>query len=403
VSSASIKQYDVIVVGAGLIGSALALLLAQIERAKPLNIAVVERAEPLKEASQYNQRVVALGEVARSVLNQVGVFDQLGFEHCHAYQRMFVWDENSNGELEFTAQDAGTEALGHMIDSQQCNYLLQQKMLQHNNVDSFYAAKPFALNLEANRTGLIIENSDDTDAGEQALTAPLIIAADGGRSWVRQQARIFVNHQSYDQYGIVANVKSSKPHQDTAWQRFLHTGPVAVLPLADNHSSIVWSADNQEAESLMSLSDAGFCQALSQALEGRLGDFELCTKRQSFSLQSQRAERYFAKSAVLVGDAAHSIHPLAGQGANLGFKDIVHLTQLLKDELPSNFANPVLLQRFQRVRKADNEQTDTMMSALHKAYQGEAGLWLAMRGLGMNFINRSDTLKRVLARQAIGT
>ena len=219
---------------------------------------------------------------------------------------------------------------------------------------------------------------------------------------MRQQARIFANRQSYQQRGIVANVKSSVAHQDTAWQRFLNTGPIAVLPLSNNHSSIVWSAEHELAQSLMALDDIEFCESLSQALDGRLGEFELCSKRLSFDLQSQRAEAYFANHVVLIGDAAHSIHPLAGQGANLGFKDIACLASLLQNTSAKDCADPVLLQRYERVRKADNEQTDLMMSALNKAYQGQAGFWLAIRGTGMNWLNRSGSIKRLLAKQAMG-
>lgn len=407
-SRTNAKDYDVMIVGAGLIGAALALLLA---KKTDLKVAVVERAAPLKQAKYNNQRVVALGHAAKQVLTQVGVFEQLSAEHCYSYQRMFVWDENSHGELEFNTDDLNelitesetgvTDSLGYMIDSHYCNYVLQQALLEQGDVDCFFSATPINLALDSNSPNATLQLANESQ-GEQFLSATLTVAADGGNSWVRQQARIFANRQSYKQQGIVANVKSSLAHQDTAWQRFLNTGPVAVLPLSDNHSSIVWSAEQTFAQSLMSLDDAEFCKSLSQALEGRLGEFELCSKRLSFDLQSQRAETYFSNHVVLIGDAAHSIHPLAGQGANLGFKDIACLADLLQNTSAKDCASPILLQRYERVRKADNEQTDIMMSALNKAYQGQAGLWLAIRGAGMNWLNHSGTIKRLLAKQAMG-
>ena len=309
-SQKNTKDYDVIIVGAGLIGAALALLLA---KKTELKLAVVERAEPLKpsvESKASNQRVVALGHAAKQVLTQVGVFEQLSEQHCYPYQRMFVWDENSHGELEFNTDDLNDliigesetdtiDSLGYMVDSLYCNYVLQKELFEKNNIDCFFSTSPMNLELDSSSTKatlqLLTESQD-----EQSLSTTLVVAADGGNSWVRQQARIFANRQSYQQRGIVANVKSSFAHQDTAWQRFLNTGPIAVLPLFDNHSSIVWSAEHELAQSLMALDDAEFCESLSQALEGRLGEFELCSKRLSFDLQSQRAEAYFANHVCLL-------------------------------------------------------------------------------------------------------
>jgi 2-octaprenylphenol hydroxylase len=386
----AIIKADITIVGAGLIGSAMAIWLA---KHTDYSINLVERQLAMPLPDQANQRVVALGALATDFLDDVGVFSKLGGEHCNAYQKMLVWDENSDGELAFDANSIGQASLGHMVDSQMCTYQLQQKVL-NSRVDCHFAVD--AKSVELTHAGAKI-NTDDG-----YFDTKLLVAADGSRSWVRQQAKIFANHQGYGQRGIVAKIETSKSHQNCAWQCFLASGPIAVLPLSENQSSIVWSADNALAEQLMLLEDDAFSDALASALQGRLGNVKLLSKRQSFDLLSMRAEQYYKRNLVLLGDAAHSIHPMAGQGANLGFKDALALGKLLVDSHTSEIGSPRLLASYQHNRQADNNQTDTLMSALHQAYKFDLPLWMLARGLGMNAINRSDTLSSALARQAMG-
>lgn len=422
--SATDTTYDVIVVGAGLVGSAFALLLSKVfSKHVGLKIAVVEQAAMLTKDKDQNQRVVALGDAATVVLKEVGIFESLGANVCHAYDQMFVWDENTDGELAFAAQDYDKTSLGYLIDSQECTRLLQSQLAAAVNIHTFYEFSARSLSFgsddRSSPLDLGIDNAFAVElrSDKEVLRAPLVVAADGNRSWVRQQAKIMSSEHDYQQRGIVVRIRSELSHQDTAWQRFLATGPVAALPLADNQSSIVWSANLALAEELMAMSDKDFEVALTDALETRLGKVQVLSKRMSFPLKSQKAERYFKKGVVLIGDAAHSIHPLAGQGANLGFKDAASLAQVLADALENNsdsrvqsapkldashLGDLVLLERYQRARKLDNQQTDMMMSALHLAYQSNAPWWLGARSVGMNWIGSSITVKRLLAKQAMG-
>lgn len=381
---------DIVIVGAGLIGSALALWLA---KHSDHSIALIERNPQMAPPQQSNDRVVALGPLATNFLDDIGVLKTLSSDHCHPYGKMQVWDENSDGELSFDAASLDQAYLGHMIDSQMCSYQLQQAVVA-SRVDCYFGVQSSGFDLD--RAGATLK----TDAGY--VEAKLLVAADGARSWVRQQAKIFANHQSYGQQGIVAKVKTEKRHQDCAWQCFLSTGPVAILPLSENQSSIVWSADNKYAKQLLAMTGDAFSEALSLSLQGRLGSVKLLNKRQAFPLGSLSAECYFKRNLVLLGDAAHSIHPLAGQGANLGFKDALVLGDLLVNAKISELGSPRLLSVYQAKRQPDNVQTDSLMSALHQAYKIEIPSLMLVRGLGMNFINRSDLLRNTLARQAMG-
>ncbi|MFT5572233.1 MAG: 2-octaprenylphenol hydroxylase [Cryomorphaceae bacterium] len=388
--------HDVIIVGAGLIGAALALRLSQ---ETDLTIALVERAPQLSDKPSPNLRVVALGAVASEILDCCGVLQELGPQACHAYNAMHVWDESSSGQLSFSAQEQGLEQLGFMIDSLECTRQLQAKAAHSETIDEYFETQISALSMQ--HIGAVLSVKAKGSESTQ-LCADLLIAADGGGSWVRRQAKIFANRLPYEQKGIVARISTSEPHQDTAWQRFLQTGPVAILPLADNQSSIVWSASNQRADELLKLNTADFERALSEALESKLGSVSLLSERVAFPLHSQRAEQYIKRHLALVGDAAHSIHPLAGQGANLGFKDVESLVQTLSSADGGNIGSLDVLKKYQRARKADNEQTDLMMSALHKAYRNNDSAWITARGVGMNLISSSKTLKQLLVRHAIG-
>jgi len=391
------EQVDIIVVGAGLVGTACALHIAQ---TTSLQVALIERAAALDVHScDDNQRVVALGATAVGLLKKLEVFDHLSRHQAHAYQSMMVWDENSNGELLFQASEFEQTELGFMVDSLACTQALQSKALNKElpNLRSFFDTQ--IDQLQFNDCGVSVRCQD------QAFDARLLIGADGARSWVRTQAKIFANRRAYEQQGIVAKIKTSHSHNDCAWQRFLSSGPVAALPVHDNYSSIVWSADDLLAKRLMLMPDEEFCLALARAFDHRLGDVIELGPRQSFPLVSQKASAYIGPSVALIGDSAHSIHPLAGQGANLGFKDALCLSELVCEAEPDELGKLALLSRYQRRRKPDNEQTDWLMSALNVGFKAQPPWWLTARGAGMNWLNDSDrggSLKKLLARQAMG-
>ena len=392
-------DYDVTIVGAGLIGSTFALSLA---RKTNLSIAVIERAGRIENNPNQNERVVALGSTATLLLQELEIFSLLSKDKCFPYTAMYIWDDMTEGVLQFNSLESNQDVLGHMIDSIECNLLLQNAMESQNNIDTFYQSKVKDLHFTPEGTSLEFVNGAYNGSGINRFCSKLIVAADGVNSWIRQKAKIYSHLHTYNQKGLVATIETSKSHQNTAFQKFLSTGPLAILPLNENRSSIVWSADNELAEYLLGLDNVTFEKELESTLNGKLGKVTLVSDRKAFPILSRKADEYYKDRLVLIGDAAHSIHPLAGQGANLGFKDIQSLLTILTELDAVDLGNTKNLKKYQQSRKADNEQTDWMMGALYNAYQSESPWWLVAREKGMNWISSSPRIKALLVKQAMG-
>lgn len=397
-----ISQFDVVIVGAGIIGAAIAVVLAEKSDA---SIAIIDKSGGVEIDSfgddVANKRTVALGAQAQQLLKKCQVWDQLSVEQCCPYYQMFVWDENSQGSLQFSASESGVEQLGFIVDQQALQGLLQQRLHQLPNVRTFYHSDIEQLHLGQTKGESRIDLADG-----QQITAHLIVAADGVQSAMRDLAEIGVRSLDYQQLGIVAVINTEQSHQHTAWQRFLQTGPLALLPLSNGDCSIVWSVDKPVAQELQGLSDEQFAIRLQCAMQSRLGEVEMRSVRQAFPLVSRRAEAYVKDKLVLIGDAAHGIHPLAGQGANLGFADIVCLSDMLIGHWglcgTGSAIPPVLLRRYQRERKLANTMTDSVMTLLDKTFRNDYPAWLVARGLGMSLLDNQAPLKQLLTRKAMG-
>jgi 2-octaprenylphenol hydroxylase len=404
--------YDVIIVGAGLVGATLAASIAGHQSNRHLKIALIDQndapmiAELSTEAAEFDPRVVALTQESITLLKSIGAWAAVEAMRACAYRFMRVWDNEGTGEILFDAHELSQTQLGVIVENRLLLTAGLEVLVSLENVTVLRGQSISHL-----ATPQLIKNNRPvkkiTLSSGEILQASLIVAADGAHSKIRELAGLQVRSWSYQQKAIVGTVKTEKSHQQTAWQNFLVTGPLAFLPLdhvSCQYSSIVWSADNDEADRLMALPDSEFKVELAQAFNHRLGAIESVDKRFCFPLVQAHAVSYIAPQIVLVGDAAHTIHPLAGQGVNLGLLDAGALAAEITraSERSLCLSDESILRRYQRCRRQNNLQIMALMESFKRLF-GTRNLsvrWL--RNTGIKKINQLTPLKKWLAKKAMG-
>jgi 2-octaprenyl-3-methyl-6-methoxy-1,4-benzoquinol hydroxylase len=384
--------HDAVVVGAGMVGASAALALAKLG----LRVAVVERAAPLPWVRPgQDLRVVALAEDSLELLRELGVWEQVA-EHAQAYTSMEIWDAGSEQRLLFEAVEEGRPALGAMVE----NALLGDRLWRA------LAALPTLERLEDTVAGLEPQGASDdllrlVCASGRSLRSRWLIVADGAASPLRRMLEIEVERHTYDQSALVAYVRCSLAHAARCYQRFLPGGPLAFLPMADGRCSIVWSLPHAEAERLCAIGEAAFRGELERAFAARLGSIEAVSARRLFPLTRQLAQRSSAGRALLIGDAAHVVHPLAGQGVNLGLRDVLALREHAR-RYPDDPGQPQRLQRLARRLASDNALAAHAFGAINRGFSSAALLPTLLRGPLLGLANRMPALKSLLWRQAAG-
>lgn len=391
---------DLLIVGAGMVGSALALALQNsglevlLLDGSPLSV------KPFAADAPFEPRVSALSAASQRILERLGVWDGIVERRTSPYTDMHVWDGSGTGQIHFSASSVHADVLGHIVE----NRVVQDALLERlHDCD---------MGLLANaRLEQMRRSGDDwllTLADGRKLRAPLVIAADGANSAVRRLTGVATREWDYLHHAIVTSVRSSQPHQLTAWQRFTDHGPLAFLPLErdglQDWCSIVWSTTPSEAERLMALDEVAFCAELERAFEGRLGDVVSADPRVCVPLRQRHAKRYVAEGLALIGDAAHTIHPLAGQGVNLGFLDAAVLAEVLLQahQRGERLADVKVLSRYERRRMPHNLALMAAMEGFERLFQADPLPLRWLRNAGLKLVEKMPEAKAVFVREALG-
>lgn len=391
-----VMKADIVIVGAGMVGSMLATAI------KPLNLQVVliDHAQvTLPEAdAPFEPRVSAITRASENMLRQLGAWDLLAQQRHAPFTTMHVWEQEGRSELFFAAKDVGASHLGCLIENRLLQWALTLKALSGSDIQLLAPEKVVGLERFPKHWRVSLAS------GQQIDTA-LVVGADGALSAVRQFAAIGIDTWDYHQHGIVCTIQTEKPHGDCARQVFLKSGPLALLPLSDPHyCSIVWSADNTRTQELMALDEQPFNHELTYATRGVLGGVVGSDKRHAFPLMARHAERYHLDGLALIGDAAHTIHPLAGQGVNLGFLDAAVLAEEISRGLARGLplGHSQMLNRYSRRRRSHNALMMHSMTGLERIYAASLPALIQGRNEGVRLVNSNGWLKAFFEQQAMG-
>jgi 2-polyprenylphenol 6-hydroxylase len=394
------SDFDVVVVGAGVVGVVMASLLLARKLSTAGRVAVIADrfASPPLEGADWDLRVFAMSRASERLLRACGVWNALPAARKFAYERVCVWDASGTpqgaGSLTFDCAQIGEPNLGYIVDG----HVLQWQCLQ--------SARALGVVMIDGAVESILEGDDEVllrlNDGRE-LRGKLLVAADGTESKTRDLLKIGTAGHAYHQDALVAHVQTAKAHDNTAWQRFLSTGPVAFLPLNDGRASIVWSVARARAASLRAMEPDAFGAALTEASGEALGSCKLTTQLASFPLKLQYALEYARPRAVLLGDAAHAVHPLAGQGLNLGLLDCAALVQVLDEAgAADNFGDSQHLRRYERWRRSENMLAAAALDGLERLFSNSDPLSTGLRAAGLSAVSKMPFVKRRFAQRALG-
>ena len=397
------QQFDMVIIGGGMVGASLACALANL----PLKIALVETQLPQApfdaplSAADVDMRVSALNRASENFLKGLGVWQDMPKARVSPYDKMRIWDGVGTGHIQFDAMELAEDYLGHIVENRVTAQALMHKLQQAGNVQLFAPQTVQKIETQEysdNRYLVHLENG-------QMLSAPLLVAADGARSFVRNWAEFDMREWDYQHHGLVCSVQTQEVHQHCCWQRFTETGVLAFLPLThDNLCSIVWSCPESQAQTLLDMDEVEFNLALEKAFEGKLGKIVASGPRAAIPLRQRHAKKYVKEGIVLVGDAAHTIHPLAGQGVNLGLMDAYVLADEIKQGLERGLPahDSMLLARFERRRMPENLSMMAAMESFKRLFAVNNPLIRWARNWGMSKVNKLGFVKRHLVMQAMG-
>lgn len=411
-----ITRYDIVIIGGGMVGASLACALMPAIREFGLKVAMVEsfalpeRADELLYQPSYDDRSTAISYGSRCLLQQLGVWQALSL-HATPIEHIHVSDKGYFGKTRLHAQEHGIEALGYVIENAWMGRVLLQQVRESALIDCISPATVSAITTVVDSDGqsrqrLAIEADDD----DQQLETRLAVVADGGRSQVCQQLGITSQHSAYQQCAIIANVSTDKPHQNTAHERFTKQGPVALLPLHEaktshqNRSALVFTVASSDVDSMMTMDDLAFLAELQSRFGYRLGRFSSIGQRENYPLSLQCSDEQVRPGIVVIGNAAHSLHPVAGQGFNLALRGLMTLAKHLQQGLATGQSpgSLKLLQAYVKEQQTDQDKTILFTDQLLKLFANSSPVMGHARGCGLLALDLFRPARQAFARQAMG-
>ena len=401
-------EFDIIIVGAGLVGASF----AQAMKDSGLKLALVESAAPTAPSPEWTSRVYAVSPGSIEFLRESGAWQQFDAARIAPVLGMHIYGDDGKANLDFDAHQSGLAELAVIAEVRHMQYGLWRALQRQENLELFCPARCASLRLQGEVAVLRLEDGRE-------LRAPLIVGADGRESWVRSQAGMGAEPVAYRQMGVIANFETELPHGDAAWEWFRGDGVLAFLPLPGDREgqsrslsagapvrhriSIVWTAFEERAAELMALPPDDFCHQVQEASHSALGELTLLSKPAAFPLRLLHLEHLIKSRVALIGDAAHNVHPLAGQGVNLGFQDARELAKVLKDRGPQpDFGDYFLLRRYERARKADILAMQLVTDGLQKLFNNRNPALKLARNLGLSLTGSLPWLKNGLVQHAVG-
>jgi 2-octaprenylphenol hydroxylase len=385
-------DFDIVIVGAGLVGASFAMAL----RGAGLKLALVETQAPAVAADSWDSRVYAISPGSAAFLDGLGVWKRLARERISAVHEMLVRGDRADALLQFSAYESGVPELAWIVESRRLQSVLWQGLEHQHNLELICPDRCEALQLRDDAAILTL-------ASGRTLQARLVVAADGMHSWARQAAGIAVEQKPYGQMGVVANFACARAHHNTAYQWFREDGVLAYLPLPGQRMSIVWSTADAHAAELVSLPADALCARVAEAGKDELGKLDLLSAPMQFPLARLRAARLAAPRIALIGDAGHVLHPLAGQGVNLGFGDAAALARvLLQRELFRDLGEIRLLRRYERARAEDILALAWVTDGLQQLFAASGVVAAKLRNAGLNLTKALPVVKNLLIRRALG-
>ncbi len=394
-------DYDIIIVGGGLVGAGLACALADLQSGdSKLRIAIIE-AVPFRDAAQpsYDDRNIALSQASYRIFQTLGLWQDM-IDAATPIESIYVSNRGHFGAVRLHAKDLGVNALGFVAQTRAIGAAFKRRIEQRDNVKLICPASITALEIHNDHADITLKQGQHCSR----LSCSLLVGADGAKSKTRELLGIATQTHDHGQSAIVANITPQKPHNNIAYERFTDSGPLALLPMSEQRCALVYSVWHNEVEGMLNLSDEAFLAQLSERFGDRLGKLVKVGQRSSYPLALSRADRTLAKRAVLIGNAAHSLHPVAGQGFNLGVRDIAALAETISDALKENLdiGNDASLGTFRRWRRGDQQRIINFTEGLVSVFSNPLAAVSLLRNLGLVAVDLFPPVKRLLARQTMG-